>query len=210
MKSVAKNIGKGIGKSTRKKSGGQALPHPDRAASSLLTLQPDDHVMGNRGAPVTLIEYADFQCPYCAHAAEVVADLLATYGQDICYVFRHLPLTELHEQAELAARAAEAAAAQGKFWAMHNALFMNQESLSPATLPELVEEIGLDEARFELDLQSPKVTERVRRDLAAAEQLGLDSTPTFLINRRLYEGPVDLDALSAAIEDAIERRQGVA
>lgn len=165
------------------------------------------HSLGPAQAPVTLTMYGDFECPYCAEAAEIISDLRDAFGQNLRYVFKHFPLTDIHEDAEAAAQAAEAAGAQGRFWRMHNVLFRHQDDLSVEGLLELAGEIGLDLDRFEADLIEGRFLDRVRADVFEGEELGVDSTPTFFINDVRFEGPTDLEALSTAIQDTLDRER---
>jgi Protein-disulfide isomerase len=119
-----------------------------------LDVDPErDHIRGPADAPVTLVEYGDFECPYCGRAEDVVRQLLADSG-DVRYVWRHLPLTDVHPHAQLAAEASEAAADQGKFWEMHDLLFQHQDALRPKELVSYAEQLGLDTERFEEELRS--------------------------------------------------------
>jgi Na+/H+ antiporter NhaA len=180
-------------------------PEHQRVAPVLIDLadpvDPDrDHIRGSDDAPVTLVEYADFECPYCGMAEPVVRDLVATYGADLRYVFRHLPLTDVHEHAELAAEAAEVAAAHGRFWEMHDRLFAGSDAL---TMPDVIgyaTEIGLDAGEFAADLESRRYALRVARDVESADQSGVAGTPTFFVNGRRHHGAPDVAALSEAID----------
>ncbi len=164
-------------------------------------VDPDrDHVRGRDDAPVTLVEYADFECPYCGRAEPIVRDLLADYGTDLRYVFRHLPLTDVHEHAELAAEAAEAAGAAGKFWEMHDRLFTANGTLRMDDLVGYASEIGLDPKQFADALESRKFALRVARDVESADQSGVAGTPTFFVNGRRHHGSYDIDALREAID----------
>lgn len=175
---------------------------------SSFAIQPDDHTLGAHGSLVTVIEYADFLDPLGAQAAEVIADLHGVYAGDLFYVFRHFPITELRPYSELAARAAEAASMQGKFWKMHNLLFINQSNFEPGHVLGYAREIGLDVRTFEEDLfKDPQIRERIHRDIESGKERKVDTTPTFFINGRMYRGTVDLDTLSAAVEDALTRRR---
>jgi Na+/H+ antiporter NhaA len=168
-------------------------------------VDPDrDHVRGPETAGVTLVEYADFECPYCGTAEPVVRELLAAYGADLRYVYRHLPLLDVHEHAELAAEAAEAAAAHGKFWEMHDLLFSHSDALDPDDLAHYAEEIGLDPQRFTKALRSRKYALRVERDLQSADDSGVVGTPTFFINGRRHHGGADAASLGSAIERELE------
>ena len=168
-----------------------AVPvHPDR-----------DHVRGPSEAPVTLVEYADFECPFCGQAETVVRELLADFG-DIRYVWRHLPLRDVHPHAQFAAEAAEAAAIQGAFWGMHDLLLEHQGALLTPDLVGYAELLGLDVARFTQDLRRGAGVARVADDVESADLSGASGTPTFFLNGRRHHGAFDLDSLSDAVGQA--------
>jgi Na+/H+ antiporter NhaA len=161
-----------------------------------------DHVRGRVDAPITVIEFGDFQCPHCGQAEPVVRDLLA--DTDIRYVWRHLPLTDVHPQAQLAAEAAESAADQGAFWEMHDLLLARQDALRLADLLRYAQELGLDSERLRDDLTRRRHESRVARDVESADLSGVAGTPTFFINGQRHHGAFDLTTLSAAIRTARE------
>jgi Na+/H+ antiporter NhaA/protein-disulfide isomerase len=168
-------------------------------------VDPDrDHLRGPEDARITVVEYGDFECPYCGQAEPVIRALLAGYG-DVRYVWRHLPLTDVHPQAQLAAEAAEAAADQGKFWEMHDLLFDHQDALQPRDLVRYAEELGLDVERFRDALRRHDVAGRVAEDVDNADLSGVTGTPTFFINGRRHRGAFDLDTLSSAVKIARKR-----
>jgi Na+/H+ antiporter NhaA len=169
-----------------------------------------DHIRGPLDAPVTLVEYGDFECPYCGRAEPVVRALLAEFGNDLRYVFRHLPLTDVHEHAELAAEAAEAAGAQGRFWEMHDRLFAHQDALETDDLRKHAKGIGLDVERFWEDVRSRAYMRRVSEDVRSADESGVAGTPTFFVNGRRHQGAYDLDALTAAVLAARARSAALA
>ena len=160
-----------------------------------------DHIRGPLDAPVTLVEYGDFECPYCGQAEPIVRELLRDFG-DVSYIWRHLPLSDVHPRAQLAAEAAEAAGEQGAFWEMHDVLLENQDRLGPNDLAQYAEQLGLDVERFTADLQSHAGAARVAEDVDSADLSGVSGTPTFFINGRRHYGAYDIDTLSAAVRVA--------
>ncbi len=160
-----------------------------------------DHVRGPARAPVTVVEYGDFECPYCGQAENVIRQLLAGFG-DVRYVWRHLPLTDVHPQAQLAAYAAEAAAEQGAFWEMHDLLLEHQDELQPKDLVRYAAEIGLDVDRFRTDLRANLGADRIAEDLDSADLSGVSGTPTFFVNGRRHLGAYDITDLTAAVKSA--------
>jgi Na+/H+ antiporter NhaA len=176
-------------------------------AEDLLDLSDDvdperDHIRGPDSAPVTLVEYGDYQCPYCGQAEVVVRELLDQFGDELRYVWRHLPLNDVHENAQMAAEATEAASAQGAFWPMHDRLLVSQDELSADDLRRHAEELGLDGERFWDELRRREYAERVAEDVASADTSGVAGTPSFFINGRRHQGAYDVDTLSAAVRAA--------
>ena len=163
-----------------------------------------DHVRGPEEAPVTLVEYADFECPYCGLAEPVVRELLADYG-DLRYVWRHLPLTDVHPHALLAAEGAEAAARQGKFWEMHDQLLDHQGALTARDLIRYAGELGLDIERFTRDLRNHVGEAKIAADVDSADLSGVSGTPTFFVNGRRHHGAYDISTLSDAVRAARAR-----
>jgi Na+/H+ antiporter NhaA len=177
---------------------------PETIVDLAVPVDPEvDHIRGPKEAPVTLVEYGDFECPYCGQAESVIRELLADRG-DIAYVWRHLPLTDVHPHAQLAAEASEAAHNQGRFWDMHDLLLDHQDALRPKDLIPHAEELGLDVDRFESDLREHRTAARVARDVDSADLSGVSGTPTFFVNGRRHYGPYDIDTLSkvARLADA--------
>lgn len=164
-----------------------------------------DHVRGPADAPLTLVEYADFECPFCGRATGVVHELRERFGDDLRYVFRHLPLADVHPHAELAAQAAEAAGAQGRFWELHDVLFAHQDELEYADVLGYAGELGLDVERFARDLEEGRHATRVREDVASAEASGARGTPTFFVGDRRHIGPYDAGALGRTLDEAVVR-----
>jgi protein-disulfide isomerase len=172
-----------------------------------------DHTIGPADAPVTLLEYGDYECPHCGKAFPVLKEIRLEMRDTLRFAYRHYPITLSHTQAEMAAEAAEAAGAQGRFWEMHAKLFTNQDALDRSSLERYAIEIGLDVARFHMDLATRAHRERVLEDMASGEESGVAWTPTFFINdvRFGYAPNLDglLEALRAAAEEATRpRRRG--
>jgi protein-disulfide isomerase len=188
------------------------LPHRLRArfllgtAETLTDLYLDvdlerDHVRGPADAPVTVVEYGDFECPYCGQAEPVVRELLRDFT-DVRYVWRHLPLNDVHPRAQLAAEASEAAAEQDAFWEMHDLLLDHQDALRPSDLIGYAEQLGLDVERFTNDLRTHAGAARVADDVDSADLSGVSGTPTFFVNGRRHFGAYDIATLSAAVRAA--------
>jgi Na+/H+ antiporter NhaA len=163
-----------------------------------------DHVRGPDDAPVTLVEYGDLECPYCGQAEPVVREMLAEY-QDLRYVWRHLPLTDVHPHAQLAAEATEAAANQGKFWEMQDQLLHHQDALTAKDLMRHAAEVGLNADRFMQDMRERAGQRKVASDADSADMSGVSGTPTFFINGRRHHGAYDIGTLSAAVRTARAR-----
>jgi len=159
-----------------------------------------DHIVGPVDAPLTLVEYADFECPFCAKATGVAREVREHYGDRLRYVFRHLTLPEVHPHAELAAAAAEAAAAQGRFWEMNTLLFANAEELELADLAGYAGQLGLDVEEFLRDIDEQRHAARIREDVASAEASGARGTPTFFIGSQRHVGPWDARSLIEALD----------
>jgi Na+/H+ antiporter NhaA len=179
-------------------------------AQDLLDLSDDvdpdrDHIRGPDDALVTLLEYGDFECPYCGQAESVVRELLGSFGDDLRYVWRHLPLNDVHTTAQLAAEAAEAASAQSEFWEFYDALFAHQDALTPQALRQYAQALGLDIERFWEELRHHEHTPRVAEDVASADASGVSGTPTFFVNGRRHHGAYDADTLAAVVRSARAR-----
>ncbi|MFD9326303.1 Na+/H+ antiporter NhaA [Streptomyces sp. NPDC060065] len=169
-------------------------------------VDPDrDHLRGPRHAPVTVVEYGDYECPYCGQAEPVVRELLGDFGDDVRYVWRHLPLTDVHIHAQLAAEAAEAAALQDRYWDMHDLLISHQGALRLDDLRGYAVQIGLDTARFERDMRAHAGAAHVAEDVESADLSGVAGTPTFFVNGRRHHGAYDIAGLSQAVRAARER-----
>jgi Na+/H+ antiporter NhaA len=168
-------------------------------------VDPDrDHIRGPARAPVTMVEYGDFECPYCGQAEPIVRELLADFG-DVRYVFRHLPLNDVHPHAQLAAEGAEAADRQGRFWEMHDMLMEHQGALTGKDLTHYAGDLGLDIAQFTGDLRKHAGAARVAEDVDSADLSSVSGTPTFFINGKRHYGAYDIDTLSEAVRSARAR-----
>ena len=164
-----------------------------------------DHIRGAVDAPLTLLEYGDYECPFCAAAHPIVTEIEATLGSRLRYVFRHFPLTTVHPHAQLAAEAAEAAGAQSEFWAMHDLLFQNQQDLGPQGLARHAQDLDLDLAAFSKDLVEHTHLPKVREDFTGGVMSGVNGTPAFYINGVRHDGAWDFAALSAALRAAAQQ-----
>jgi protein-disulfide isomerase len=175
------------------------MTHRIATARLLIPAGESDHALGAETAPVTLVEYGDYQCPVCGRAYPIIKELLGRLGRGVRFVFRNFPLATIHSHAEGAAEAAEAAGAQGRFWAMHDILFENQEALGGEDLVGYASAVGLDESRFVGELTEHIHAARVREDFMGGIRSGVNGTPTFFINERRHDGPFDLDSLLGAV-----------
>ena len=174
-------------------------------ARLMMPVSSRDHVIGPETAPVTLVEYGDFECPHCAAAYVIINKVQQTLGDELRFVFRHFPLTQIHPHAEPAAEASEAAGAQGQFWEMHHVLFENQPMLDSLHLTMFAKELGLDVERFSRELAAGIYRERVREDFFSGVRSGVNGTPAFFINGARYDGSWDLPPLIEALEIATSR-----
>jgi Na+/H+ antiporter NhaA len=164
-----------------------------------------DHIRGPEDAPVTLVEYGDFECPYCGQAETIVRELLASSEDDVRYVWRHLPLSDVHPSAQLAAEASEAAAAQGAFWEISDAFLDHQDALTPQDISRVAHELKLDVERLWAEVRRHEYAPRVAEDVASADASGVSGTPTFFINGRRHYGAYDIDTLKSAVRAARNR-----
>jgi protein-disulfide isomerase len=162
----------------------------------------NDHSQGNPQAPLILVEYGDYECPYCGEAYPRVKRVQKELGENLRFVFRNFPLSQIHPHALSAAMAAEAAALQGKFWEMHDILFENQRGLGEANLMAYANALELDFAKFNDDLQSDEVEQRVRGDFMGGVRSGVNGTPTFFINGKRHNGSYDSATLIAALQES--------
>jgi Na+/H+ antiporter NhaA len=178
------------------------LGTPQLLTDLAVPVDPDhDHVRGPHESDVTVLEYGDFECPYCGRAEPIVRELLSDFT-DVRYVWRHLPLTDVHLHAQRAAEAAEAAAAQGAFWGMHDKLLSHQGALEDPDLIGYADELGLDLDRFAKHLDHRKGASKIAEDIESADLSGVTGTPTFFINDRRHYGAYDIETLSAAVRAA--------
>jgi len=168
---------------------------------STLTL-PDparDHILGSANGSIKLLEYGDYECPACGAVQPIMEEIQRRLGDDLCFAFRHFPLTRIHPHSEHAAEAAEAASAQGDFRIMHHALFENQEALEDANLAMYAAELGFDEARLIREVTSSAYALRIREDFRSGLRAGVNGTPTFFIDGVRYDGAIDSEHLVNAL-----------
>jgi protein-disulfide isomerase len=163
-----------------------------------------DHTQGPMDAPVTLLEYGDYECPYCGAAYPIVKQVQARMGERLRFVFRNFPIATSHPHAEQAAEAAEAAAAQGRFWEMHDFLYEHQRHLETADLHAYAEELGLEVDRFDRELAEHAHAARVREDFMSGVRSGVNGTPTFYVNGKRHDSSYDIDTLLSALERAAD------
>jgi protein-disulfide isomerase len=169
---------------------------------------PHDHALGPENASVTLVEYGDYECPHCGRAYPIVADVVKRMGNHVRFAFRHFPLQQIHPHALAAAMAAEAAGAQGQFWAMHAMLFERQDALELDDLVSYAGEIGLDVARFTEELRAGTYLQKVEDDFSGGVRSGVNGTPTFFINEQRYDESWDGESLLAALRSAGAQKRG--
>ena len=169
-----------------------------------LTVGPRDHAQGNTHAAVMLVEYGDYECPHCGRAHPIVKKIQQRLGLQLRFVFRNFPLTMIHEHAQVAAEAAEAAGVQGSFWEMHDTLLEHQRALDDGALTGYAKAIGLDGERFERELVEHAHEDRVREDFRSGVRSGVNGTPTFFINGVRYDGAWDFDLLLEALRTQID------
>jgi protein-disulfide isomerase len=169
-----------------------------------------DHAQGPSSAPVTLVEYGDYQCPYCLRAYPIVKKIQQRMGDHLRFVFRNFPITSSHQYAKLAAETAEAAADQGKFWEMHDALFENQVLLGEDLVMQLAATLGLDVERFAKALESGEFRGRVKTDFMGGVKSGVNGTPGFFINGRRFVDSWDFEPLYAALAEEATARSAPA
>jgi protein-disulfide isomerase len=161
-----------------------------------------DHIQGPADAPVTLVQYGDYECPYCGAAYPIIKEVQTRMGDRLRFVFRNFPITTSHPHAELAAEAAEAADSQGKFWEMHDLLYENQRRLRDQDLRAYAEQLGLDVELFDKEIAEHIHAERVHEDFMSGVRSGVNGTPTFYINGARHDDSYEIDPLLAALEQA--------
>jgi protein-disulfide isomerase len=170
----------------------------------LIPVSESDHALGPAAAPVTVVEYGDYECPDCLNTEPIVRQLREHFGDRLRVIFRHFPQHSVHPHASAAAQAAEAAGSQGKFWEMHQALFKSQRGLADLDFTHLALRLGLDPYKFERDSETRAFARRVRDHHEGGVQSGVKGTPTFFINGRRHQGKKDLPTLLAAIDLALQ------
>jgi protein-disulfide isomerase len=174
-----------------------------QSAQLVVPVTDRDHTAGPSNAPVTLIEYGDFECPYCGRAEPIVESVRRHMGDNMRFVYRHFPLAEAHPHAQHAAEASEAAGAQGKFWEMHDILYANQRALENEDLITYAAKLGVDTERFLSELAAGAFTRKVRDDFRGGVRSGVNGTPTFFINGYRYDGSwADVEGFTQALTDA--------
>ena len=173
------------------------MKQSNKVSLKLTEPQPQrDHIQGPHDAAIQMLEYGDYECPYCGAAHPIVKALQQELGNRLCFAFRNFPLTNAHPHAQLAAEAAEAAGAQGKFWEMHDLIYGNQQALEPEDLAERAATLGLDVARFDADRRSERVSLRVRAGFRAGVRAGVVTTPTIFVNDCAISGRATIEAVA--------------
>ena len=160
-----------------------------------------DHLKGNLNANLEIVEYGDFECPHCAAAHPIIEKIMKEFGRQIKFIFRNFPLSEMHANAREAAKAAEAAGLQGKYWEMHNSIFENQEYLQPNDFVKRAEKLGLDIQKFKMDMQNPIIGDKIDSDFESGIRSGVNGTPSFFINGNKFDG--DASNLYQLIQESI-------
>lgn len=160
----------------------------------------DDHIHGNENAPITLVEYGDFECPYCGMAHPIIKRLQKHFGNQLSFVFRNFPLSEIHPHAEVAAETAEYAGSHRRFWEMHDLLYENQDRLGMPLFLELADALNLPADDLENAIMNKKFESKIRKDFLGGVRSGVNGTPTFYINGQRYNGPIEFEELVFAID----------
>ena len=187
------------------RKGGPAIRVVMDSPRTTITVNPDDPSEGKADAAVTLVEYSDFQCPFCLRVMPTLKQLRAKYGDKIRVVWKDFPLTQIHPQAFVAAQAGNCAREQGKFWELHDKMFGNQSALQPDALKKYAADAGLDAAKFNQCLDSSKYEARVQEALSAGGRLGITSTPTVFVNGRIISGAQPIEVFQSVIDDELAR-----
>ena len=187
------------------KKGGPAIRVVMEAPRTALTINPDDPSEGKADAPVTVVEFSDFQCPFCQRVWPTLKQLRMKYGDKMRLVWKDFPLTQIHPQAFVAAQAGNCAREQGKFWEYHDKLFGNQSALQPANLKQYAADLGLDTAKFNQCLDSSKYEARVQAALGVGGGLGIGSTPTVYVNGRMINGAQPIEVFQSVIDEELAR-----
>jgi len=168
-----------------------------------VSVSSDDHIQGSKDAAITLVEYGDYECPYCAHAYSIIKQVQEYFGPDLRFVFRNFPLTEVHPFAKPAAQVAEYAASKGLFWDMHDLIYENQPNLSLELLLEIGESLQLSPAKLKEALVSETIEQKIQKDFLGGVRSGVNGTPTLFINDYRYPGEVAFKSLVAAINQTV-------
>lgn len=194
------------------KSNSVAPSEPSAARDQILKVKDSDWTRGSKSAPVTFVEYGDFQCPACSAYYPIIKQLQEEYGDRVQFVFRHFPLTTVHRNAAAAARAAQAAGAQGKFWEMHDLLFSRQSSWSesfgaPDIFAQYAQELGLDQGKFKSDTASDAINQAIDADVQGAGDIGVNATPTFFLEGKKLENPRSVEEFKLLLDGALSRAQ---
>ena len=163
----------------------------------------DDHSQGDANAPVTLVEYGDYECPYCGQAYSIVKQIEEQMGDKLRVVFRNFPLAQMHPHAQHAALAAEAAAEMGQFWPMHDLLYENQQQLSDSDLTNYADQLGLDKDKFEANINGSTASDKVQSDFESGAESGVNGTPSFFINGARFDGNWQDGELLDALQNAM-------
>jgi protein-disulfide isomerase len=175
----------------------------DQAGLLVDPVTEQDHALGPASAPITIVEYGDYECPDCLNAVPIVQEVRQNLGEKLRFVFRHFPQSSIHPHASAAAEAAEAAAEQGKFWEMHKALFDHQKELAEIDFSHLALNLGLEIYRFETSRSRDKHRRHISDDFASGRRSGVKKTPTLFINGRRYDGPIEAKAIIVASQSAV-------
>jgi protein-disulfide isomerase len=187
------------------RKGGPALRVMIDAPRHEVTLAAADPALGSASAPVTIVEFSDFQCPFCQRVAPTLKQVQKTYGDKVRIVWKDFPLTQIHPEAFKAGEAAHCAGEQGKFWEYHDRLFANQQALQPDSLKKYAADAGLDAAKFNACVDTSKYGDRVREGVAQGSRLGVNSTPTLYVNGRMMSGAQPYEAIAAVIDEELAR-----